>query len=384
MANVSSGRVEATRSPESVGAMPANGRRSGRTDQQRGIDGLLSSRVRIAVPLSVVFLTFSVLDWILFPEHAERWLGYRIATLALILLLVWGLKIIHHRRGYALALLYAVAFSSAMSIMTFESGGFSSPYYVGLLVLLAAIFVLFPLDLVRGSTVLACVLAPYIISGVLHGEADVAAIAANLTFVLSVGAFLVLGGHLSTRVLMDQIESRARLQALVTELEDSSRRDPLTHLFNRRHLNDHLAKVLPVAAGDPPMCFAIADIDDFKYVNDSLGHQAGDHVLAQVARTLRASTRTEDLAFRYGGEEFAILFPATDIAEAERASERIRAAIAVQPFTWNGNVVPISLSIGVAPIDPGASPESVIHRADESLFRAKRAGRNQVISYLSA
>jgi GGDEF domain-containing protein len=341
--------------------MPANGRRSGRTDQQRGIDGLLSSRVRIAVPLSVVFLTFSVLDWMLFPEHAEHWLGYRIATLALILL-VWGLKIIHHRRGYALALLYALAFSSAMSIMTFESGGFSSPYYVGLLVLLSAIFVLFPLDLLRGSTVLACVLVPYIISGALHGEADAAVIVANLTFVLAVGAFLVLGGHLSTRVLMDQIESRARLQALVNELEDSSRRDPLTHLFNRRHLNNHLARVLPVAAGDPPMCFAIADIDDFKHVNDSLGHQAGDHVLAQVARTLRASTRTEE----------------------ERASERIRAAIAVQPFTWNGNVVPISMSIGVAPIDPGASPESVIHRADESLFRAKRAGRNQVISYLSA
>jgi two-component system cell cycle response regulator len=126
----------------------------------------------------------------------------------------------------------------------------------------------------------------------------------------------------------------------------------------------------------------VLDIDHFKRVNDTLGHDVGDVVLKEVARRLRLSVRGVDLACRYGGEEFVFVMPDTDATFAEIVAERLRAAIAREPIDVpNGEPLPVTTSIGVASLDLSSdaeTPQTLIKAADEALYRAKDDGRNRV------
>jgi diguanylate cyclase (GGDEF)-like protein len=341
---------------------------------------VLSERTRLAMPLSVVFLLFSALDWIVFPQHAARWLLYRVVVLAAVVAIDQVAALSRRLRGFSVAILLSFAFSSTVAVMTYETGGFASSYYVGLIVLATAVFVLFPLDYRRGLTVLGIILAPYLMLGFAHGEAELRQVTNNLGFLLSAGGFLVLGGHLGTRLLIEQHRAETRLQALVLQLEDHSRRDPLTQLFNRRHLAEHLANVLPTRLADLPTSFALADLDQFKRVNDIYGHQAGDAILKEVAQAIRSAIRASDIAFRYGGDEFAIIFRSSDAEEAAHAAERLRATIEKREVRCQGAALELSLSIGLTTALPKESITTVVARADEALYLAKNGGRNRVVA----
>lgn len=173
----------------------------------------------------------------------------------------------------------------------------------------------------------------------------------------------------------------ANLQ-LRESLRMQSLRDGLTGLFNRRYLEESLARELRrCERRQLPLSVLMLDIDHFKRFNDEHGHAAGDAVLAHVASTLQSLVRAEDIACRYGGEEFTVLMPEADAASALDRAEQIRSTIGSAALLHlSGTLGPVTTSIGVAtfPAD-GSTPASLLAAADAMLYRAKAAGRNRVL-----
>ncbi len=162
-------------------------------------------------------------------------------------------------------------------------------------------------------------------------------------------------------------------QRLLTQ----SRVDPLTGLWNRRKFDDVANQELERARRyAEPVSLLILDIDHFKAINDTHGHQTGDAVLIEIAAILRCGTRASDCVARWGGEEFAILMPETDGVEAARAADNIRAAVEVNLFACG---MPVTVSVGISAFRAGADDlDDLIRRADDALYRAKAAGRNRI------
>ena len=163
--------------------------------------------------------------------------------------------------------------------------------------------------------------------------------------------------------------------------------DPLTGLFNRRYCTQHMGRIVDRAqASGGPFTVMMLDLDRFKQVNDSHGHEAGDAVLVEFARRLQENVRGVDLVARLGGEEFLVAMPDADNAAAQAVAERIRAAVETRPFKLdNGAQLAITVSIGVAVAGTGETDaQAVIGRADLALYKSKAAGRNVVSFYASA
>jgi diguanylate cyclase (GGDEF)-like protein/PAS domain S-box-containing protein len=164
-------------------------------------------------------------------------------------------------------------------------------------------------------------------------------------------------------------------------LSSQSIRDPLTNLFNRRYLQETLERELSRAQRHKmPLGVIMADIDHFKQFNDSLGHDAGDGALQELGRLLQAKIRREDVACRYGGDEFAIIMPGATLAVTQERAEQIREAVRLMSGHQEGRVMGrFSLSFGVAIFpDHGTSVKELVQAADAALYRAKKAGRDRV------
>lgn len=157
--------------------------------------------------------------------------------------------------------------------------------------------------------------------------------------------------------------------------------DGLTGLHNRRSLTEFLDRELSRAERHSrTLALALFDIDRFKAINDSHGHLAGDTVLRQLAALLRPVVRKDELLARYGGEEFAMVLPETSGENAVLACERLRQTVAEHRFEYDGRVIPVTVSIGVAVNGPDAdTPERLLRSADTKLYQAKAAGRNKVV-----
>lgn len=171
-----------------------------------------------------------------------------------------------------------------------------------------------------------------------------------------------------------------RIRSQLDESLEMAVTDPLTGLHNRRYIASRLRQAVESANnGGAPVSLLIADIDHFKVINDTFGHDGGDRVLRSFADRLLHDLRALDLAARYGGEEFVIVMPGAGLAEARVASERLRAAIASEQFNvGEGQSTPVTVSIGFAQAQRGESAESLLRRADEALYIAKGEGRNRV------
>jgi two-component system cell cycle response regulator len=195
--------------------------------------------------------------------------------------------------------------------------------------------------------------------------------------------------------LVARIASQVKRKVYNTLLGESvqqsikmSVRDGLTGLHNRRYLDSHLGEMIKSAKSlGKPLSLIICDIDKFKLVNDRYGHDAGDEVLREFSDRIRKNIRNIDLACRYGGEEFVVAMPDTDMALANSVAERLRSAIAAHPFiVANGaNQLQITVSVGVSTLqDHDDTLRYIMKRADIALYRAKTNGRNQVVSEVAA
>jgi len=176
---------------------------------------------------------------------------------------------------------------------------------------------------------------------------------------------------------------RRKLESARAQLEEAATTDALTGIRNRRFALESLnAEIAEAGRTQAPLCCAIADADDFKRVNDELGHGSGDQALKAIASILAAGVRPYDLAGRYGGEEFILVFPHTSKAEALAACERLRRDVEAQAGPRvPGLRRPLTISIGIAELQNGdGEADALLDRADGALYRAKAAGKNRCAS----
>jgi two-component system cell cycle response regulator len=174
-----------------------------------------------------------------------------------------------------------------------------------------------------------------------------------------------------------------RLRRMVSSAVELAITDPLTGLYNRRYLDAHLnSAVARAAETDKPVCVLIFDIDHFKHINDTFGHDCGDDVLKDFAERLRRGVRGIDLVARLGGEEFVLIMPETDADFAQSVAERLRSDVENAPFiNRSGENLTVTVSIGVAEWRGRTdTAEALLKRADQALYAAKRAGRNRVVA----
>jgi two-component system, cell cycle response regulator len=160
---------------------------------------------------------------------------------------------------------------------------------------------------------------------------------------------------------------------------DRATTDSLTSAANKQQFQNDLELLLKKShASGEPLSLALLDVDHFKHINDSWGHEVGDAVLASVATAIGVALPQGSGLYRVGGEEFAILFPRNLRSDALAAAERIRAAVAVEPIHHEGTRIPVTISIGVAQLGDGETPSKLYERADQLLYKSKLSGRNRV------
>ncbi|MFQ5624831.1 MAG: GGDEF domain-containing protein [Paracoccaceae bacterium] len=236
-------------------------------------------------------------------------------------------------------------------------------------------------------------------TGIRHGAEishEVSGIATTLGKSESRQAVLKYAGELqgSNRALLESMNrmrtglTRAhsdvsRLRQELEQVRRNANTDHLTSLANRRRLDEFLLQQM--ASSDPadnPLSFVLIDIDRFKMVNDSFGHDVGDNILKHYAALLQRNTKGKDLAARFGGEEFCLVLPNTDIAGAEKIADIIRQSF--ENCRWisrrdGRDIGTVTASFGAAQFRPGEGAEQLMKRADLALYAAKEAGRNRVV-----
>jgi diguanylate cyclase (GGDEF)-like protein/PAS domain S-box-containing protein len=186
------------------------------------------------------------------------------------------------------------------------------------------------------------------------------------------------------RYVNDRLQGQLiEIGLLQSKLREQAIRDPLTNLFNRRYLEETLERELARAAReDYPVCIIMIDLDHFKRVNDTYGHEAGDYVLKALADTLSTQSRRGDFACRYGGEEFVIVMPNINMSTAYERAEKLRQSLNSLHVPYGHYNLTTTISVGIAcyPTN-GETREAILRAADQAMYAAKEAGRDHILSY---
>ncbi len=187
---------------------------------------------------------------------------------------------------------------------------------------------------------------------------------------------------LSARAEVDLAQSKInQLENELHEMGEKVHEDHLTGILNRRGLDNAFERETSRSLRHQvPLCYALLDIDNFKLLNDTHGHKVGDDALVYLVESVKDTTRPEDIVSRYGGEEFVILLPNTDLEVAVHILSRIRRNLTKKFFLHENKRLLITFSAGVAQLRSGESQESIFKRADEALYRAKKGGKNQILT----
>ena len=213
----------------------------------------------------------------------------------------------------------------------------------------------------------------------------------RLVKALEIGVNDVLPRPIDPQELAARVKTQIRRKRYTDYLRDNLDQslelavtDQLTGLHNRRYMESQLDALVrrAVLGGSDPVALLVIDIDHFKKINDSFGHGVGDEVLREFAVRLASNVRAIDLPVRFGGEEFVVVMPETELAHAHRIAERIRLHVAGSPFRVleGEEQLTVTISIGVAASLPHDTPLKLVKRADEAMYEAKAHGRNRVIA----
>lgn len=174
----------------------------------------------------------------------------------------------------------------------------------------------------------------------------------------------------------DQI---SQLEIKLKKMDSIANEDPLTGALNRRGFDNAFEREISRASRrKEPFCIALLDIDNFKQLNDTHGHQVGDLALIYLTESIKETTRPEDIVSRFGGEEFVILLPDTEIETGLIITKRILRNLTKKLFLHENKRILITFSAGVAQSNPGELQESIIERADNAMYKAKINGKNQI------
>jgi len=182
-----------------------------------------------------------------------------------------------------------------------------------------------------------------------------------------------IAGHITLNLYFELEQSRKEIRALANT-------DDLTQIFNRRHFFELAKRELERSRRNGhALAIILFDIDDFKNINDSYGHLAGDFILKESCQACKAIVRPYDVFARFGGEEFIFLLPDTDTARAKAVADRLRLLVSEHVVSIDENSVRITISVGIAVFDPKKDTlDDVISRADNALYRAKKMGKNRL------
>ena len=293
--------------------------------------------------------------------------GWWLVTLPVFASAVMGGALFLHprtRRPEVLAMVTFGLLELDLAVTVLFTGGGASPLLSLMVVPIFTQAVSFRPHVTRAWVTLSAVLTVAVIGGATRLDRDAGVPSALLQGVsyLALLGCIALAAHYLT-----DAEVSSRGQAVV---------DELTGLFNRKALRSHFSDIRAQAllTGDP-LAVVMLDLDHFKSINDSHGHPRGDVVLQRVAECLRTTLRSRDLVYRIGGEEFLVLMPGHNLAEASQAAERLRESIAADELA--GVAVRISGGLTSA-AGPGIEYDAMLRAADEALYRAKANGRNQI------
>lgn len=211
---------------------------------------------------------------------------------------------------------------------------------------------------------------------------EIASFRSTSTIIMNIIMTLnILGSLLIFVVFYIISNNNLKIKKYQKRLKDLAEKDPLTELYNRRSFFEISAPMIRFEKrNSSSMSIAMIDIDDFKHINDTLGHQCGDYVIKSVAKTIKASIRESDILARYGGEEFIILFPETNLENTNIVATKICHHVETLVFDSN---LKCTVSIGISDFTENQTIEKVIHEADTALYNAKRSGKNRVIQFIN-
>ncbi|MCB9703534.1 MAG: GGDEF domain-containing protein [Myxococcales bacterium] len=352
-----------------------------------------ASALRIELWLGTVMVPgFWALDWFVIPEDVWLTLWIRIACAAVGVVLL-GLAArapaIFEKRVDAFALGYSLLVAWSIAVLCFMHEGYESPYYAGIDLLVLCVGLLYSWS-ARTAVAFNLGIYAFYMGPLLLGILEIRDFAATLTnqfFLISTMLVTALSQHHRRGIERREFEAQHTQKRLLAEVQQLATIDALTGLYNRRHFfrlgEDEIDRARRYAH---PLSVLMIDIDHFKSINDNHGHSVGDQVIGTIARRLAACLRKSDIAGRYGGEEFAMVLPETDVDNATTiVAERLRQAIDREPIHTSDGPLKVTISVGVAPV--AATRQGLLDalsQADAGLYAAKRAGRNRVIAWSEA
>lgn len=292
-------------------------------------------------------------------------------------------------RQIALQMLAGLGWGCSMALLTLDPAGSQDRTIVLLGVSVVAVIGFMPFY----ASVLAFTLSIWCVPfGIyfIHGNAHDQGLALGvLIVVVALNVFLWHSSRQMLHGIQQRFESEALAHALgkaANRIYSLATRDELTGLFNRRHGMKVLRSLLQEQPGLPPsrddLSLLLLDIDHFKRVNDTYGHPAGDEVLRQVSHRLVGGVRKSDVVARIGGEEFMVVLPATNDADACAAAQSLCQHVAESPICFGTAVLTVTVSIGVVKFEAAETIEHALARADAALYVAKNEGRNRMVRAL--
>ena len=338
-----------------------------------------------ALLVSMLFPVFWILDWVVMPDWVMltfwlRLLGILYSLSIWIATFRWGELAYKYanRLGFSLGILI----SWLITIMAWLDQGYEAPYYAGLnLVILGCSFLFaWRLRLAIGfnALVYGFYMAPLLINSIPIHDPGVAI--TNQFFLLSTILISVIAQqHRLEQEKKDYLAIQEH-QVLLQQAETLAATDPLTGLSNRRQFFTRGVYELQHARIlNKPLSVLAIDMDYFKQINDTHGHQVGDEILRAAAHIFQSCLRQDDILARVGGDEFMVLLPSTDLHEAASVAERIRLAIQSQSIQTTRLSLQVTVSVGAAPLTEDiVDLDALLLRTDEALYVAKRAGRARV------